>query len=636
MIAALAFLLSCTGLGVLLSTRLRTKFALCERLALGTAAGLAIAMWLPIAAAIPLGVAGGAWAALAIVLVALAAEARLNSSWRASLEVEWREARRGLRSLDGVLLLAAFLLLALLFGQLFHSHYFEQKGDALYSGGYSWGDHAWHMTLANSFLIGGNFPPHYPVYAGWPLGYSFAPDFLAAAMAALGMQVSDALWVTAWLASLALLVLAYGLGRALIGGDKRWWALAAVLLFVVSGGLGFYYFFSNWASLGDANQALLKADYAHNFGLQDDLWYINITTAILLPVRGGAFGMALGVAALLLLVRAIGEGLRSRGELLGAGLLAGALPLVHAHSFLAVSFAAGCWLLLFRKRWKMWLWFFVPLALLALPQVIWMSQHLLASAEAQSPFLRIETGWMSQARGPLEWAWWWVKNAGPFILLAAAALFKAPPLLLRFCAPFVALFFIGNLIVFQPYDYDNVKLFAYVQLLCAFPAALLLSKLWERRGKVVKAAVLALLFLCMLSGALSLARETQLSWQIADSEAISFAAAVNANTPPAAIFLTASDHNHPVPMLAGRTILVGYKGWLWTHGISYAEREREVSEIYSGGAQAIELLRKEKVDYIVVGPPERREFQNLNEEFLRAHFKEVLRVGSYVLYKVAG
>jgi hypothetical protein len=105
-------------------------------------------------------------------------------------------------------------------------------------------------------------------------------------------------------------------------------------------------------------------------------------------------------------------------------------------------------------------------------------------------------------------------------------------------------------------------------------------------------------------------------------------------TPPEARFLTADKHNHPVPIVAGRQIVLGYRGWLWTHGASTGEHLRDVTAIYAGVPEAPALLRHYGVDYVVVGPHERRAFA-VREEWLRERYPIVLETPSYRVYGVS-
>ena len=105
--------------------------------------------------------------------------------------------------------------------------------------------------------------------------------------------------------------------------------------------------------------------------------------------------------------------------MLAAGFVAGLLPLVHAHSFVAVMGVGACLALINFKRWREWLIFLVTASVIALPQLLW-STH--GSAVKTSAFIGFQFGWDS---GDENFFWFWFKNTGLFIpLLIAALLWK--------------------------------------------------------------------------------------------------------------------------------------------------------------------------------------------------------------------
>lgn len=630
MLGTIGLLLASSLLGVALTKRLGLSLSVGDRIGTAMAGGLALLMALG-TLSILVGISASAIITLTIVLLALGTEAyhnrqqlaqwihsaqRLPNAFRWRTKIGWH--------------MLGLVVLVLILGYLHYTHDLQPKTDGIYSAGGAWGDMAFHFSLANSFLLGDNFPPKYPVYSGWPLGYPFESDLLAATLATLGEPLHDAFWLSAAWASLALVVLLYQLYNALTGENRRMGGFLAVLLVLFSGGFGFYYFFQSVITGGDVQEALLKLDYAHI--VDKGIHYTNITTAMLVPMRTQLFGMVVGLAVLLLVVRAQQQNQNRSRMLLAAGALAGLLPLIHGQSFLTIGFVVTVWALWEHQRWREWAWFYLPLAILAVPQLLWIQQHLQASSATNVNIITVQLGWKSQATNLQSWIWWWVKNAGLFAILTPIALACAPRKFRAQYVPFLAIFVLTNLFSFQPHDYDNIKYLAYVQVFSAITVGAFLNGLWAR-GRAIQTLMLILVIVSILAGGLSVARETQLSWQLADNQAIAFAQAVHEQTPPEAIFLTASNHNHPVPMLAGRTILLGYKGWLWTHGINYSQRERDVLEMYAGGPHARELLQQYKVSYVSIGPSERQEFANLNEDFFQRNFPKVQSTGAHQLYR---
>lgn len=630
MFAAVVFLLASLTAGVLLSARAVKDGGMAVRLGVGGAFGLAIALWLPLITSLPLGLSIGIPLAFVIVLGLLIYELSMGKIG-AKFGSETSGALTRLQNDRSAQLTALCLAVLLLFGTLlFYTHWFEAKPDGLYSAGNAWGDSAFHASLASSFLNGDNLHSlQYPVYAGWPLGYPFVSDFLAAALQWLGMDIGASFWASASLAFIIFCILTYSLGREWLGAQHQSAALGTIAMFLLSGGIGGYFLLASMMQGAQIGPLLLNTDYANQHSLGID--YTNIFNSLFLPARTALFGMALGAAVLLLLSRAVSRKDLDRNGLLAAGILAGTLPLVHTHTALAVYFVSACYFVMFKPgRWKEWAWYFVPMAILALPQIVWSSHQLVASGTS---FLRMHLGWMSDAPSIEAWVVYWLANAGPFLLLAIAGWFAADARLKRLSAPLLALFVVSNLIVFQPFVYDNIKLLAYFQLGGSILAAGLLVKIvhWHKLGNT---AAIALFTLCIFTGAVVMAREVQLSSQLVDNSGVEFARLVASHTSPQSVILTSSDHNHPVPMLAGRTIVLGYKGWLWTHGIAYSQRERDVKEIYAGTARARELLAAYNVSYVVIGPNERNEFPALNEAYFQQSYTPVLRSGQYALYQV--
>ena len=118
------------------------------------------------------------------------------------------------------------------------------------------------------------------------------------------------------------------------------------------------------------------------------------------------------------------------------------------------------------------------------------------------------------------------------------------------------------------------------------------------------------------------------------TDEVRLAALVREQTDPHAVFLVATQHNHPVPVLAGRKVLMSYTGWLFAFGIDYAQRERDLEAIYAFTPDAPRLIAQYGLDYIVVGPGERNSY-NANSAALRAQYGQpVIATGQYEIYKV--
>jgi hypothetical protein len=307
--------------------------------------------------------------------------------------------------------------------------------------------------------------------------------------------------------------------------------------------------------------------------------------------------------------------------------VAALLPLIHAHAMAVMLAVAGALALLFPPR-RDWLAFFAPLLALALPQVLW-----LAAGSATQPmgFLAWQPGWDSGGRNPLLF---WLMNAGLFLpLLVFGCLKTAPPALRRFHAPFWALFLASNLLRLSPWIWDNIKLL-FFWLLASTPIVALVVAGLLRGPAARRAAGLLALLLLTLSGGIDLWRvvSRQIRLRVFDRDEIQFAAELARATPARALVLRAPTYDSPA-LLAGRRALLGYVGHVWSQGFDAGDRERDVKRIYAGARDAEALLSWYAVDFIMLGPQERAEFQ-VNQAFLE-RFPLVLRSGPFELRAVS-
>jgi hypothetical protein len=276
--------------------------------------------------------------------------------------------------------------------------------------------------------------------------------------------------------------------------------------------------------------------------------------------------------------------------------------------------------------------FFAASITLGLPQMLWLAS---GTSVDTARFVGWHVGW---DHGDQPVWWFWLKNTGVMIPLVLVAIFwrgthapVAPPLV-RFYLPFLAFLIVPNVVRLSPWIWDNIKIMIYWHVASAPLVALLLVHLWrDRRFRVVSAALVMLL---TAAGALDVWRVASRASEhrVFTREGIEFSRVVRETVPAGALLLHAPTYNHPV-FLSGRRSFMGYPGHLWSHGLSYHEREVEVTRVYSGTTDAEQLLVRRGISYIVVGPLEREQLK-VDESFL-SRFPLVGAVGSHRLVQVA-
>ncbi|TMF71985.1 MAG: hypothetical protein E6I13_03325 [Chloroflexi bacterium] len=196
-------------------------------------------------------------------------------------------------------------------------------------------------------------------------------------------------------------------------------------------------------------------------------------------------------------------------------------------------------------------------------------------------------------------------------------------------------FVVPNIIVLQPWPWDNTKFFIFWALLGSVLVGGALAGLL-RAGRVAVTAAVAMMVLLGLSGVLDLTRAsdfTQSRVLFTDPGGLKVADWVRHNTNPTAIFAVAGEHNSPIPTLAGRRELIGYPGWLWTYGLAdYTQKTDDDSKILQGDASAEELVRKYGIGYVMIGPQEIS--RGGNRAYWEQHGTVVYDDGEYAVYRV--
>ncbi len=500
----------------------------------------------------------------------------------------------------------------------------------------NYGDLAFHFSVVTSFADGDNFPPRNPIFQGLKFTYPFLIDFLAAFLHKTGADWATAFFIPNLILTLALI----GIIELLTAQLARN-ALAthlAPILFFLSGGLGFIYFARDWQK-SESNWLdfllHLPASYTKNDELS--LQWGNMLTTLIVPQRSLLFGIPVFAMIVILWAKSFSltddsdlspQPLRSlpprRFYLLTAGILAGLMPLLHAHGFFSIMMVSAAMALLFFS-WD-WLAFFVPAAVLAFPQALWLS-----GTGTKSSLFKPHFGW---AAGETSFLKFTALNFGLFLVLLAVSLVWREARIRRFYWPFLLCFIVPNLVLLAPWPWDNIKVFLYWYLVSCPIVAALLAQLLKRRMILWPTLGGVLLVVLVLSGALDVWRSLSPieNLRLFEADQLKVAELIKQHVPPQALVLSAPIHNS-VLALSGRQMVMGYPGHLWSHGIQFADRERDIKTMYLGGIDAMRLFRAYGIDYVIVGPVEYTDF-NADEGFFAATYQAVVDEAGYRVYQI--
>jgi hypothetical protein len=609
---------------------------------LGAAMGVFLLLWLPALWAYAVKFSILAHALAAGTLCLLAAGAYFTREKAAPVPLGAQD-KKNLK-----LLLCLALPLTLLAGFLEYTHSIRPAADGYYVGQSTYGDLSLHLAVTTS-AVNAAFPLQNNLMVGATMAYPYLSDTVATSMLLMGMGLPMAMTFTGTL--FCLLTFA---GFTLLASElcrKRGAAALAVLLLFFNGGLGFFYTLGGTVvngvktTLWDNLNTILTGYYQTPTNQPDpnNLRWVNILCDMLIPQRGFLGGWSMLMPVFLLILPPLKN--RQRPELrtmIAAGIIAGGMPLVHTHSFLALGLSSVgfCAFAVIeapkgekQNAFKPFLWYGAITVVLALPQLLNLT---FKQAISSDHFLHFQFNWCNNRGGGGlvdPYLWFYIKNIGVPYLLIILALFqrktKIPEALLAsaasdaesaakiarinrhnaavhqyrlIAAGAFLILLIAEFIIFQPNEYDNNKLI-YVWFLLLVPmAADYAMTLYGKIKGVGGRRVIAVLFLiaCFLSAGLTVARECVSNYQAYTVEDVAAADFVKENTPEHCVFITGTQHLNPVASLAGRTIVNGSDLYLYFHGFNTTQRKAELKAFYEDPADNLSLLKKYGVDYIYV------------------------------------
>ena len=208
----------------------------------------------------------------------------------------------------------------------------------VYSSQATYGDTCMHLSFITSLARQGEFPPEYSILPGTRLAYPFLGDSVSASLYLVGAPLNLAYALPMWFA-MGQVIFGFLLFAArLLGSWNK--GLLAWTLFFFNGGLGFVYFLGG----GWENFTRIFTEFYQtptNLAAENIRW-VNVVVDMMLPQRALLFGWGVLFPLLYLLYRAVFEG--QKRYFWWGGVLAGLLPMIHTHSFLALALVCGAWM----------------------------------------------------------------------------------------------------------------------------------------------------------------------------------------------------------------------------------------------------------------------------------------------------
>lgn len=445
----------------------------------------------------------------------------------------------------------------------------------------AWGDGALHTLIAEAFTHRRGPDLSMPAFAGEQLREPFGYDFVAAMLRRAGLTIGGAFTLPA--AGLLASLLAWvGHGASMLSGitsdrpivrRQRYAALIACVLVVTFGGF-------QWAVMASRASALAPSQF---FGIHGPAWHKVEAEGLIWANHLDTFAsqkhLLLASAFLAVLVVMLLDCVCRRQlaplSLLLFSIATGLLPLFHMHAFLVAGLLwIAAWV---ASRSRIVLAFGVLAAAIGTPTVVWYSRLF-----RRAGFLSFLPGWMAE-EGVAAWLWFWMVNLGVYLPLAALALFRMRKQNWRVVfflgMPAVTLFALGNFVQFQPYVWDNYKVFLFGWLIL-LPLVAAAVAGWRFTGGTVFAALLVLLMSLTTLSEVRTHFHFRAEHPVYTPSDQAAAHLLERQLPRDAVVLSDADtrHNHPVT-LTGRTLVAGYGGWLWTRAYPSDERALLLAEL---------------------------------------------------------
>lgn len=523
--------------------------------------------------------------------------------------------------------------------QLLNSHILlPGKDGSLNVGQSTYGDLCLHLGITTSIATQGVFPPEYSIFPGQRLSYPFLADSLSSSLYLFGTPLRWAVLIPSYVL-VAMLVTGFFL-FALEILKNRHSALAASVLFFFNGGFGFAYFLED-LKINKGNFTRIFTEYYQTPTnlVGENIRWVNVICDMLIPQRTTLAGWTFLFLCLWLLYKAlsrINEIKESRFLFLCSGIVAGLMPMIHTHSFMGLGIISILWFAVFffqstNKKLYItnWSYFVLSAAVLALPQLFYWT----FPQSTGGGFIKLKLNWANDMD---LWLWFWIKNAGLIFILALPALVSSNKKLLSFYSGALALFVLGEFILFQPNPYDNNKIFYIWYAFTVILVTEFCSDIYKRmKGIRARPLITAIVVLtCTFSATLSIIREAVSSYTIFDKNAVAAAEYIKENTPPDSLFITSDTHRNPVSSLAGRNVFSGTPTYLHFHGVDYGTRAKAVENMFKNPSSSLELYSKNNIDYIYFSSFEKSQFK-IDPQFFIENYPVVFHSGDVYIFAVS-
>jgi len=511
--------------------------------------------------------------------------------------------------------------------------------NGIYSAGTVYSDIPFHMSLITSFAYGTNSNGNMstPFYAGAKLCYPFIPDYISTVLFQCGLsslRVSIALPTMIMFISLII-----GLHRTFLhfSSNKMVINLAIMLFFFVSGG-GWKYMAIHECLTNPNSNAV------HQFCHDKSTFWIHTVVHFLLPQRSALFSTPIVLYTIQFLLCFVESNFQDRSLVFFAGVLTSFVPMISAHSFIAIG-EYSIILCIITFPWldnKKWYGIIVSWSLFALPILIFgFPQALYLLSGDRKTMMSFDPIWHETSENrTFEFFWMWYDSLGPFIIISIFGVwitFNQKRQKLMYI-PSLIIWIVSNFIRYQPGAMDNTKVYIVGWLPFASAAVaqfyvVCIKSDYFQKYKTVKVLLLIILITSFLSSIVAIAKFVGIPFGLYNDIDKDAGMWIAENTRNDRVFLSSEWHSNVAMSIGGRQIAIGFYGWIWTHGLDLNSRLAKVTYLASQ-SENITAFNEMNIDYLILRPEDKSKNFNFPKPSLSSIWQCIYDMGSLEIYKI--
>lgn len=473
-----------------------------------------------------------------------------------------------------------------------------------YTKGAAYSDLPFHLNIISSFAYGPNyvregfFKADSTFYHGANLAYPLMPDFLAAALITTGdASMQQSLFIPSGLMMYSVILSIYTIARHYTNDSTI--GILSILIFMCLGGLCFIMFADPTWELGEKDYV----DMIHNWPGDIEAFWFHPIMHYLIPQRSALFGVPLCYWSIHLLM--LGVKSENFKFFFFAALLTGLTPQVQAHAYMSMAqwSIAFCITMFPFKTPRKYIKYFLQWAVygifanvFALPQLPPFFQRV---KSRRSVFLSFDP--IYKMHGFFK-TWWWSLGAFAFCALIGGFAEATKEQIILYI-PSLVVFAISNLIKYQEWEWDNIKVFYNGWIPIAVPFAAQYIYSFQRRvlhgirPTLNNFIYYGLMCLALTSGICCHILYLGTPTEIFTEQQLKFGRWVAENTGPYDYFIGDQSTDQPVCTLGGRPVVVGYPGWIESHGLDLNVKQNLVYDLMHHPEKA-EKFDKEGIKYV--------------------------------------